>query len=377
VLRRAFFASLFFAACYGPTEIRVDISTNACQSLAHTDVYVNGQNVTRAKKLDTCPKDLNATVDVGTITLLPTHGIDSNVDIEIVGDVGGGAACDSPDTTDGKCIVARRSLDFIPHQSLPLPIFLDSACAGVTCGDGASCVLTQDGPKCISDCLGTKSCPVDGGGIEDVIIPDVIVVDSGPPLQCQIFTTTTLGPPTFSWSFNNGTIGDDGNLLAPQPPMAQTTFIVADPPTFCADDYMRSKAGQALATNADMMFTKFAAPSFMVGLAYNAAADGPLLSLSSSSQFGGWTISLASGAIQVSLNSINQLNPVYVGKPPTTGGWHRFGFQLATNGVNSVLTPYVDGLAGVPIKAAPYQPGGTAALTVGIADVDNVVFYTQ
>src|SRR6185295_6305272 len=88
VLRRAVFALLLFASCMGPTEIVVDVTTNACTSLKHTDVYVNGQQVTQAPT-PVCAADGVATIDIGTITLLPSHGIDSHVDITLVGDVGG------------------------------------------------------------------------------------------------------------------------------------------------------------------------------------------------------------------------------------------------------------------------------------------------
>ncbi|CAN5297268.1 hypothetical protein BH09MYX1_BH09MYX1_05840 [soil metagenome] len=51
---------------------------------------------------------------------------------------------------------ASRSLKFVTHQSLSIPIFLDSACAGVSCPEGKTCGA---GGSCIGD--------------------DVVVVDAG------------------------------------------------------------------------------------------------------------------------------------------------------------------------------------------------------
>ena len=375
-MRRAHLALLFVASCYGPTEIKVDVTTNACKSLQGTDVYIDGQKLTHVDAgVPACdPNDPTATVDLGTIAVLPSHGIDSNVDIAIVGNVGGN--CDSPDTTDTLCIVARRSLDFIPHQELQLPIFLDSACAGIQCKADETCVVDETGAHCApSGCKSGETCVADAGG-PDVGVGDAIAFDALPPPACPSIFAAPFGQPTFSWSFHK-TIADDGGQIVPTPPLEATSAIVAAPPTFCGDDYLLSKSAQALATSMSSNFSSFSAISFAVGFAYNASADGALLALVTSSQFGGWSISLANGAVHLSLNIGNQANPIYVGKAATTSGWHRFGFQVASNGTSSLVTPYEDGAPQTAIKTGPYTAGAPAAFSVGAGAFDNVVFYAQ
>jgi hypothetical protein len=370
-----------FASCLGPTEIVVDVTTNACPSLSSTDVYIDGQQVTSAKTPACDPNDPLATIDVGTITVLPTHGIDSHVDIAIVGNVGG--TCASPDTTDVQCIVARRSLSFTPHQRLDLPIFLDSACAGLKCLPDQTCVVDETGAHCSDSTCGggsNKSPSCGDAGEPDVGIPDVNTIDVGPPPTLCPSSLPPLGSPTFSWSFlkpsTDGNVHEDFDAVLPAPP-ATGSSLASAPPTICSD-YLTSKGTQALVTSSSNAITKFSATSFSLGFAFKTTLMlTQLVTLTTASQSGGFTINVSSGTINMAFNGpISQ--EFYVGNTPVSNGlWHRFGVVVTTTGAGSTVKLYVDGTLDKTVNTGAYTAGGVASFALGTADFDDVVYYAQ
>jgi hypothetical protein len=364
------------ASCMGATEIVVHISTNACPSLQYTDIWVDGQHVTQAATPVCDPTNALAVVDVGTITVLPSHGIDSDVDIALVGNVGG--ACANPDTTEQQCIVARRTTAFNPHQRIDLPILLDGVCAGIQCSADQTCVVDVTGPHCSDSTCGhadTPACTVDAGGA-DAIVQDVIVVDATAP-ACPTILPSSLGTPTFSWSFDiatTGTLHEDNDAFTT--PLTGT--FVSAPPRFCDNTYLQSTNGQILAsTGSNAKFQQFVTKTFAVGFAYDTTlSDVDLVSLSgSSSGAAGFDIGLVGGQLQVSFSGTHVYsNPSTIVK----NGWRRFGMVLVpdTDG-NTTLTPYLDGVGGTPVVTPPYIAGAPIVFSVGPVDVDNVTFYSN
>jgi hypothetical protein len=72
-------------------------------------------------------------IRIGEIVVIPKGNRDEKFTIKVVGGVDTTAdACVKTGDYTG-CIVARRSLNFIPHAALELPIFLSSSCEGVPC----------------------------------------------------------------------------------------------------------------------------------------------------------------------------------------------------------------------------------------------------
>ncbi len=369
----------------GATEIVVHISTNACPSLHYTDIFVDGQHVTQAPTPACDPTNPLAVVDIGTITVLPSKGLDSNVNIALVGNVGT-EACASPDTTDPQCIVARRAITFNPHQRIDLPILLDNACAGLQCPADQTCVVDDTGAHCGSSTCGNgdaPACVVDaGGGGGDAIATDVISFDVTTPTCKPVFPGG--GTPTFSWSFD--TVASD-NLLHEDTDAFKEPFTGASttsaPPSFCDNPYLDSTVAQDLAaTGNNSLFQKFATASFVVGLAfYTASSDVTLLSLAgSTSQTAGFAISLVSNTLSVSFGGAAVYSsPTYV-KPSV---WHRFALEVTTStggGANAatIIMPYFDGVPGTPVPATrTYTIGAPIAFTVGPIDADNVVFYAK
>lgn len=117
-------------------------------------------------------------------------GADSGADAGATLDAGAGdeecwGAIVSP-----KCVVARRVMRFVPHRSLPIKVFLSSACLGVTCPSGQTC--GPDG-KCMSACQ--EGCADDAG----------MSVDSGPPPDAPADAPPSIAAVTKLWAGGDGT----------------------------------------------------------------------------------------------------------------------------------------------------------------------------
>ena len=369
----------------GATEIVVDVTTNACQSLHYTDIWVNGQHVTQAQT-PACPSDPFATVDLGTFTVLPSHGPSGDVKLVLVGNVSTAGdftnRCVSPDTTDLQCIVARRSIAFNPHQRIDLPVFLDNACTGFQCPDNATCVVDETGPHCGDSTCGSNNGPVciGDGGVADVIVPDAFTLDVNPP-ACPPVVPANKGNPTFFWSFDAATVNtvnESSNAFSE--PLTGAS-IVSTPPTFCDNPYLASTGGQKLASSGNTKFSMFTTKSFIAGLAFHASGDAPVLSLAgSSTQSAGFDISIVNGAMQVSFGGVTAYRDTV---PIKLAIWHRFAIEVATitNGTGtdaSTITVYLDGAPATTIPTPiAYGPGTPIAFSVGPVDVDDVSFYQK
>lgn len=170
------------SACQDPTQIVVSLSTNVdCSGTksptfagAHLAVLRDGTVLDGSEAA--IPREACNAGSLGSVTVVPGDtGTDATVRIRAVarlGNVAGGTTKEARDcfTTMGPdCIVSSRSLKFVSHQSLAIPIFLDSACAGVTCpekqtcGPGGKCIGEDEQPP-IPDAGGDTSVPpIDAG----------------------------------------------------------------------------------------------------------------------------------------------------------------------------------------------------------------------
>jgi len=136
-------AFVALVACRTPTEVTVDIRTDvACTKAAWKGIAVYagspGLDVeTRAPSLTSTACD--ATGSVGSITLVPSGADDEAIEVRVVAGV-----TRAPDDCatygyDG-CIVARRTLEFIPHQALHMGVELSGACIGNACDALHTCL---------------------------------------------------------------------------------------------------------------------------------------------------------------------------------------------------------------------------------------------
>ena len=145
-------------ACYGPTEVRLEISTDlpcvankaagaGVPGPVHTLVRLGGA-VDAPTVADTTACTEQAAADgfrdIGSIVLVPSGDRTARVTVQVSATADGSSpdACGRPETppqVQAQCIVARRTFAFIKHTSRSLPIRLYAACRGQVCSAAETC----------------------------------------------------------------------------------------------------------------------------------------------------------------------------------------------------------------------------------------------
>ena len=180
VLGVAVAALCLASSCRDPTEITLLITSNTCGTLTKTGIAVG--TVGSLGGFSAVQAGCARSGYVGTIVVLSSGSLDDAVGIEVVGGLGKDPS--SCVRGDPQCIVARRSLRYLPHTPLTLPIALEVSCAGVACDDpsttcvsGACVPSTVDPNACING-----GCTLDGGVVDaapsDASPPDAAVPDA-------------------------------------------------------------------------------------------------------------------------------------------------------------------------------------------------------
>jgi hypothetical protein len=135
--------SVAMPACRTPTEVTVNITTDVpCTKEAWKGIAVYagspGLDVeTKAPSLTSTACD--AAGNVGSIVLVPSGSDDADIEVRVVAGVARAPDDCATYGYDG-CIVARRSLAFIPHEALSLTMALEGACIGNACDPLHTCV---------------------------------------------------------------------------------------------------------------------------------------------------------------------------------------------------------------------------------------------
>lgn len=144
-------------ACQEPTEAIVEISTNAeCSAIAGTGITAGKVGEVELASYDTVTTQCQGEGDIGSIVLLPDGDKSGAFAFKVVASLG------TTDVEDCKaplygpsCIVAQRSMHFVPNLPFHVPLKLGVACAGVLCPDGQTCV---DGTCVSADCDPAAGC---------------------------------------------------------------------------------------------------------------------------------------------------------------------------------------------------------------------------
>jgi len=151
-------------SCLAPTEIVVELRTDvACNVVAANEV---GVAVAKPGDEDAGFAAVGGSLcdgdgGLGTVVILP-HDINEAVGIRVVLGVNKPTSSCTAPMYDG-CIVARRSLEFIPHTPLELPIDLRQDCVGTPCDEHSTCVAPQQCADAGTTCSG-GSCTVPDAG---------------------------------------------------------------------------------------------------------------------------------------------------------------------------------------------------------------------
>lgn len=170
-------------ACRSPTQITVEMTTDVpCGSQQGASLTVGVPEQLENKPVTSTAVACDPTTGrIGSVVIVPSGSDSDDVGIKVVLGLDRSAALCVPPYGQG-CVVARRSLRFIPHTTLVVPIHLEQACDGIACDPSTTCVHGQCLPAAIPDptvCEGAGGCP-EGTLYPDAGGPDATLVDGGP-----------------------------------------------------------------------------------------------------------------------------------------------------------------------------------------------------
>ncbi len=155
------------ASCREPTSIVIEARTNVRPS--EVGFAVGTPSEGDDLKVVAITTNVAQGGDIGSLVVVPRRSETATVSIKVVAAlIGRVEACTSRDGYFG-CIVARRTIRYVPNERLRLPVFLSEACANVPCDAKSTCVEGQ----CVS-----SEVPCDGATCAE---PGSTPVDAGPP----------------------------------------------------------------------------------------------------------------------------------------------------------------------------------------------------
>jgi hypothetical protein len=209
-------------ACRDPTEMMLRITTNApCAQLDVTiDVGAAGEapsGVAAGQK--GCHDAAAVPAYVGSIVLVPSER-DVSLTVRVMGGVGR-TASSCIDAFGPGCIVARRTLRYITHATLNLPIMLDTQCDGLACSESSTCVLG----KCVDSTIDPNGCLVPGGCGGSL---QVAHVSAKGGTTCAVFTDGSVR----CWGRNDvGQLGFSGSPACGSVPCERKPVLVPSVPS--------------------------------------------------------------------------------------------------------------------------------------------------
>jgi alpha-tubulin suppressor-like RCC1 family protein len=185
--RAALALCLPLCGCRGATQISVEVTTDVdCAAYTATTLTVGRLGAINPASPATQASSCGPNGRIGSVVIVPSGADDEAVAVEVVGGVGvDPTRCAEPDIAP-KCITARRSLRFIPHETLRIDLPLRGECRGIPCTAVSTCVHGACVPATIEDpsqCQGS-GCgegALGPGTAADAGAPDATLDASGPP----------------------------------------------------------------------------------------------------------------------------------------------------------------------------------------------------
>jgi hypothetical protein len=204
--------------CRGATQITVELTTDVkCDDVRGTTLTVGELDGLDEHAITTQTTACDpATGRIGSIVVVPSGENDATIAFRAVLGLGRDpTSCVAPSYGPG-CVVARRALRFVPHETLTLPVFLAAICSGVACGETETCVQGACKSATIAD---PSTCASEIGCGEDTLPPGTgSGADAGPD-------ATPPPPPPPPPPIDSGM---DAGTLAATSPVALGTSTVAD-----------------------------------------------------------------------------------------------------------------------------------------------------
>jgi hypothetical protein len=167
---------LAIASCRTPTKVTLVVSTDVvCADLRGVGIAVGEPASLETAPATTTTEQCAPGGDIGTLVIVPSGGAEDKFGVRVVAGVGKSPEDCVQSGYKGGCIVARRSMNFLPHTELTLPIPLTIDCLDVACDATHTCVNGACVPAEIIDpstCVGPAGCallptgsgPGGGGG---------------------------------------------------------------------------------------------------------------------------------------------------------------------------------------------------------------------
>jgi hypothetical protein len=256
-------------ACQSPTEVILTVRTDVpCTMVQGTTVTTGTLGAIERKPQATDALQCDG-VDgngyFGNVVLVPSGSNTDELAMKVVTGVGQAADQCAPDANGqyGKgCIVARRSLRYIPHETLRVNVIMRSSCNGISCGPTETCVrgscvsaqipdpsACSSAEGCSEDVLGAPLPPETDGGPGDsntetgtdaasdasVCTTRITGTVMGPSGAFPIYNATVyvpmVAPAAFSPGLACGTCGQSpsGGALATTVTGADGTFTLTGP----------------------------------------------------------------------------------------------------------------------------------------------------
>jgi hypothetical protein len=166
----------FAPSCLAPTQVELELTTDVpCDEVGGVSITVGLPGSLETKPPAAVSLICRDDGTLGTLVVVPSGERDAELAVRVVAgrnlEV---EQCEPPDygpqgTPETGCIVARRTLRFLPHEPLVLPIVLRAVCVGEPCEPAQTCVLGT----CVeadvdpSLCASPSGCPesaLTGGG---------------------------------------------------------------------------------------------------------------------------------------------------------------------------------------------------------------------
>ena len=159
-------------ACRAPTEITLELTTDVpCASLSDVAITTGPATAPEGSAFTVLTSQCDAaTGRIGSLVLVPSGASDDAVAIKVTarvqqaGDPATGP-CVAP--YGPSCIVARRTLRYLPHTPLTLPVPLSRSCVGLPCAPNETCDRGVCRP--VDECGETGCASPDGGSPPETV----------------------------------------------------------------------------------------------------------------------------------------------------------------------------------------------------------------
>gem|GEM_PF-2841252 len=162
---------LLAGGCLDATQVKLELTTDVnCTDEPATTITVGQlgefEEVAPAARTQACSSGGGR---VGSIVVVPSGSAKGSLGVQVVMGIDKSPEQCVEDDFVGGCIVARRSLGFVQHRGLFLPVELEAACIDVPCGATETCrngICVDAEIRDLDLCLREVGCDVElaGGG---------------------------------------------------------------------------------------------------------------------------------------------------------------------------------------------------------------------